>query len=164
MPKEEEFTRIIRENEALIFKVTSIYTNKSDDQQDLYQEIVYQLWKSFDTFQGASKRSTWIYRVAVNTAITQGRKRKKRAENLSLGHLVSREQDNRDVVFEERLEMLYAHIRQLNKLEKGIILLFLEGLSYEEIAVITGLTASNIGTRLSRIKKKLKSKMIRKKI
>lgn len=159
MPKEKEFTRIIRENEGLIFKVTSIYTDNKLDQQDLYQEIVYQLWRSFDSFQGASKLSTWIYRVAMNTAITQGRKRKKRGEGHFPEHLVTLEADTSDRVFEERLEMLYVHINQLNKLEKGIILLFLEGLNYEEIADITGLSVSNVGTRLSRIKQKLKSQM-----
>ncbi len=159
MPKEAEFTHLIRENEGLIYKVTSIYTDNRLDQQDLYQEIVYQLWKSFDSFQGASKLSTWIYRVAMNTAITQGRKRKKRIDNYSLDHLVIRETDQSDLLFEERLTMLYAHIKQLNKLEKGIILLFLEGLNYEEIADITGLRVSNVGTRLSRIKQKLKSQM-----
>lgn len=164
MPREEEFIRIIRENEGLIYKVTSIYTEHSDDQQDLYQEIVYQLWKSFDSFQGTSKRSTWIYRVAMNTAITQGRKKKKRLEDHSLELLVNREPDNSDLLFEERLRTMYAHIKRLNKLEKGIVLLFLEGLSYEEIAEITGLSISNIGTRLSRIKQKLKASISTQKV
>jgi RNA polymerase sigma-70 factor (ECF subfamily) len=163
MPKEEEFTQVIRENEGLIFKVTSIYANNRDDQQDLYQEIVYQLWKSFDSFTGASKISTWIYRVAMNTAITHRKKSNKSAGHLSLEHLVIRDSQHTDALFEERLQTLYDHIKKLNKLEKGIILLFLEGLAYEEIAEITGLTTTNIGTRLSRIKQKLKSQMVVKK-
>lgn len=162
MPKEAEFTQIIKDHEGLIFKITSIYAGDKTDQQDLYQEIVYQLWKSFDSFRKESRISTWIYRVAVNTAITQNKKAKKRSKEGNLAHIVHRE--TKDPLFEERLQELYRHIKTLNKLEKGIILLFLEGLPYEEIAEITGLSTTNVGTRLSRIKKKLKDQMINKRV
>ncbi len=161
MPKEEEFTQVIKENEGLIFKITSIYTENKDSQQDLYQEVVYQLWKSFKSFRKESKISTWIYRVAMNTAITARKKASRRVDHFSLDYLERKEDEVADPLFEERLKNLYSHIKKLDKLEKGIILLFLEGLSYDEIAEITGLSSSNVGTRLSRIKKKLKSQMVK---
>ena len=77
MTKEEKFASVIKDNEKIIFKITTLYTDNSDDQADLYQEVVLQLWKSFDSFKGESKISTWLYRVAMNTAITQIRNKKK---------------------------------------------------------------------------------------
>ena len=77
MNKENEFIRIIKENESIIFKITTIYTDNKEDQQDLYQDIVYQLWKSFDSFRNESKFSTWMYRIALNTALTRIKKKKK---------------------------------------------------------------------------------------
>lgn len=161
MGKEEAFTRVIRENEGVIFKITTIYTNNGVDQKDLYQEIVYQLWKSFDSFRQESRIGTWLYRVALNTAITQTRRKKKRGDQVPIDQVVIQQTDYHDTLFEDRLKMLYAHIEQLNALEKGLILLYMEGKNYEEMAIITGLSASNVGTRLSRIRQKLKTQMIK---
>jgi len=162
MGKEESFTRIIKENEGLIFKITTIYTENGQDQKDLYQEIVYQLWKSYDSFRNESKISTWMYRIALNTAIGQLKKRKKQSITTSIDQVVLRQTENYDTEFEKRLKMVYEQIHQLNILEKGLILLLLEGKKYEEIAEITGLSHTNVATRISRIKQKLKSKMIKK--
>lgn len=161
MGKEEAFTRVIKENEGVIFKITTVYTNNQADQQDLYQEIVYQLWKSFDSFREESRIGTWLYRVALNTAITQARKKKKKGHQVPIDQVVIQQTEYRDTIFEDRIKVLYAHIEQLNALEKGLILLYLEGKNYEEIAAITGLTPSNVGTRLSRIRQKLKTQMIK---
>lgn len=162
MGKEESFTRIIRENEGVIFKITTIYTQNGQDQKDLYQEIVYQLWKSFDSFRNESKISTWMYRIALNTAIGQLKKSKKHSNTTGIDQVVLKQTENYDTEFENRLKMVYEHIHQLNILEKGLILLLLEGKKYEEIAEITGLSETNVGTRISRIKQKLKSRILKK--
>lgn len=162
MGKEESFTRIIRENEGVIFKITTIYTQNVQDQKDLYQEIVYQLWKSFDSFRNESKISTWMYRVALNTAISQLNKSKKHSNSTGIDRLVLKQTENYDAEFENRLKIVYEHIHQLNILEKGLILLLLEGKKYDEISEITGLSVTNVGTRISRIKQKLKSRILKK--
>ncbi|MGB5229410.1 RNA polymerase sigma factor [Eudoraea sp.] len=162
MGKEESFTRIIRENEGVIFKITTIYTDNGQDQKDLYQEIVYQLWKSFDSFRNESKISTWMYRIALNTAIGQLKKSKKHSNTTGIDQVILKQTENYDSEFENRLKMVYEHIHQLNILEKGLILLLLEGKKYEEIAEITGLSETNVGTRISRIKQKLKSRILKK--
>ncbi|GAA0720905.1 RNA polymerase sigma factor [Aquimarina litoralis] len=162
MSKEEEFTRIIKQNEGVIFKITTVYTDQSEDQQDLYQEIVYQLWKAYDSFRGDAKISTWMYRVALNTAITRLRKEKRKGSKVGIDQVVLKQTENYDTEFEEKLKVVYAHIKMLNDLEKGLILLLLEGKKYEEIATITGLSATNVGTRISRIKQKLKTQIIKK--
>ena len=162
MGKEESFTRIIKDNEGVIFKITTIYTDNGQDQKDLYQEIVYQLWKSFDSFRNESKISTWMYRIALNTAIGQLKKSKKHSNKTGIDQVVLQQTENYDTEFENRLKMVYEQIHQLNILEKGLILLLLEGKKYGEIAEITGLSETNVGTRISRIKQKLKSRILKK--
>jgi len=162
MGKEESFTRIIKDNEGVIFKITTIYTDNRQDQKDLYQEIVYQLWKSFDSFRNESKISTWMYRIALNTAIGQLKKSKKHSNKTGIDQVVLQQTENYDTEFENRLKMVYEQIHQLNILDKGLILLLLEGKKYEEISEITGLSETNVGTRISRIKQKLKSRILKK--
>lgn len=159
MQKEEEFVRVIKEHEGVIFKITTMYTDNRDDQKDLYQEVVYQLWKSFGTFRAESKISTWMYRIALNTALTRLKKNKRMGNSVSIDKVVMEQTENYDPEFEEKLKLLYSHIKQLNVLEKGLMLLLLEGKKYEEIAEITGLSPSNVGTRISRIKQKLKQQI-----
>lgn len=159
MSLEDQFILMIKEYEAVIFKITTIYTNTQDDQKDLYQEIVLQLWRAFENFRGDSKVSTWLYRVAMNTAITRLRKEKRKGTELPISQVVLSYTEQSNTAFEERLAALYQHIEGLNDLDKGLILLYLEDKSYEEMAEITGLSASNVGTRLSRIKQKLKAKV-----
>jgi RNA polymerase sigma factor (sigma-70 family) len=155
MTDKTEFVRVIQENMALIYKVSKIYSNSREDEQDLYQEIVYQLWKSFSSFRNESKVSTWMYRIALNTAISNLNKEKRKGTFLPINEWVLNKTDTDDPLREERYEILYSKIRELNTVEKGIILLYLEGKSYEEMSVITGFTSTNIGTRLGRIKQKL---------
>jgi RNA polymerase sigma-70 factor (ECF subfamily) len=162
MSETAQFTQLIKDNEGILFKVTSVYTDDYETKQDLYQEIVLQLWKSFDAFNGESKWSTWMYRIALNTAITYMRKAKKKKVFVPLDQTVLNYSESTDHEFEERLKTLYAHIKMLNTLEKGIILLFLEDKNYEEISSITGLTVTNVASRLSRIKMKLKEQITNK--
>ncbi|MDB9721070.1 RNA polymerase sigma factor [Winogradskyella sp.] len=159
MHTKKEFIQDIKENEGIIYKITRIYSNNTEDQKDLYQEIVYQLWKSYSSFKGNSKISTWMYRIALNTAISNLKKEKRRGSQVSIDNLLLNQMDQVDTVMEERITLLYAHIKELSIVERGIILLHLEGKSYDEIATITGFTNTNIGTRLARIKQKLKTQV-----
>ena len=159
MPREDLFIELIREHQALIFKVSGMYTDQKQDQKDLYQEIVYQLWKSYDTFAEKSKISTWMYRVAINTAIKQLNSKKRQPRTSSIEAIDLPGMDTTDGIMEERMKRLHKEIEKLNILEKGIILLALEGKKHEEIAEITGLSVTNVGTRMSRIKTKLKSEL-----
>ncbi len=153
----EDFIQIIKANEGIIYKITHIYAKDEEEQKDLYQEIVYQLWKSFPSFEGKAKVSTWLYRVALNTSIAHLNRAKKSKftplDDFQLWNL----EDDEDTEFKDRMQLLHDHIRRLNVVEKGLILLYLEGKSYDEIAAITGFSKSNVGTRLGRIRQKLKT-------
>ena len=159
MDTKEDFTRVIKENGGLIFKITTLYTNNIEDRNDLYQEIVYQLWKSFSSFREQSKISTWLYRVALNTSIYFLKKDKRKPYTVPIDMAAQKFTDEFDATETKQLKTLYEHIHQLSLLEKGIILLYLESKSHEEIAAITGLSKTNVGTKLSRIKEKLKSQI-----
>lgn len=159
MDKKADFVQVIRLNEGIIYKITAVYCSNAEDQKDLYQEIVYQLWKSYDSFRGDAKISTWLYRIALNTCIAHINHEKRRGQRVPVDIELLNTAGEQDKTTEERLNVLYAAIKTLNAAEKGIILLFLEGNSYEEIAAITGFTKTNIGTRLGRIKEKLRSQM-----
>lgn len=159
MQHKTTFVNLIKENEGIIFKVANLYTSNREDQQDLYQEIVYQLWKSFESFQGNSKISTWMYRVALNTAIRQLNKQKRMPFNEDLTKVLNLKMEQVDNLLEARTQQMYAAIKTLNRVEKGIVLLYLEGKQYDEIAQITGFSATNVGTKLSRIKVKLKKQV-----
>jgi len=161
MTKQQAFTELIKKNQGLIFKITSVYTNAREDQKDLYQEIVYQLWKSYKTFKGNSKISTWMYRVALNTSITFLKKGKKSGIQVPIEQLFTHKTEQEDTILEDRIALLYDQIKKLNIIEKGIVLLYLEGKSYDNIAEITGFTKTNVGTRLSRIKEKLKTQILK---
>ena len=169
MQPKQDFIQTIKDNEGIIYKITRVYAKDVEDQKDLYQEIVYQLWKSFDTFKGQSKISTWMYRVALNTSIAHLNREKKKGHkvsvdsehmdrlHVSLGKVQEPQLGSTGSQWQEQIDLLYAHIKELNLIEKGLILLFLEGKAYEEIAAITGFTVTNVGTRLTRIKQKLKT-------
>ena len=160
MTKEERFVSIIKQYEGIIYKIAAIYVNDAHDRNDLYQDIVYQLWKYFDTFRGESKISTWMYRIAMNTAITRLKKKHKHIElQESIEKQLSQAFDVYDNSIEEKLRILKAHIDQLHEIDKGIVLLLLEGKSYDEMATITGFSRTNIGTRIHRIKKKLRTEI-----
>lgn len=154
--KQEEFIRLIREHEGIIYKIARVYFDQEEDQKDLYQEIVYQLWRSYDSYASKSKWSTWMYRVALNTAISFLKRDKSKVKKVSSDGLDDFRMEPFDPVMEQRIEWLYKSIQELSVVEKGIILLYLEGKSHQEISKITGFSTSNIGTRISRIKDKLK--------
>ena len=162
MDKKERFTWVVKEHEALIFKVASLYTNSLEDREDLFQEIVFQLWKSFDSFKERSKLSTWMYRVAMNTAIYNLKTSKRKVNTIPIDLEREKSAEVIDEQEEEKIKLLYKNIQSLNLLERGLILLYLEGKSHEEIASILGITTTNVGTKFSRIKEKLRTKIIKK--
>lgn len=161
MGNSDAFAEVIREHQGLLYKVSAIYTNNEPDREDLFQEIVYQLWKYFDSFRNESKISTWMYRVAMNTAITHLKRSKRIPKSEPIKESLIWMAEGTDDLFQERVRLLHRQIEKMNSLEKGIMLLLLEGKSYQEIAEITGLNTSNVGTRISRIKEKLRKNMIK---
>lgn len=160
-PKEVAFIKLIQDHEGIIYKITRAYCDNSEDQKDLYQDIVIQVWKGFESFRGESKASTWMYRVALNTAFSFVRKEKRKGHKVPLDG-VQLSYEVHDPILEERLKALYTKIRQLNDIDKGIMLLLLEGKKYEEIAEVTGLRRTAVGTRISRIKVKLREQLVKK--
>jgi RNA polymerase sigma factor, sigma-70 family len=154
---EKEFTQIITENQGIIHKVCSVYCDMEEDRRDLFQEILAQLWKSYPSFRNESKFSTWMYRVALNTAITSFKKDKRQPDKSGISYenlqLAEEIYDSRE---EEQIKILNKAISQLSGIEKSIILLFLEDKKYEEIAEITGITQNYVRVKMNRIKKKLK--------
>ncbi len=159
MQRNREFIRVVKENEGMILKIVKVYTADLEQQKDLYQEIVYQLWKSFSSYRGEAKISTWIYRIALNCSYTHLQSIRRRGTSLPLDFDLIDQPDEHGQLIEEQMERLYCIIRKLNPIDKGIILLSLEGLNYDEIASITGFSESNVGTRLNRIRKKLKTQI-----
>jgi RNA polymerase sigma-70 factor (ECF subfamily) len=151
---ENEFIQMVQKNERIIYKVCSFYVSEDFPMEDLYQETVLNLWKGFPKFRNESSYSTWIYRIALNTCISGMRKSKHSQKvPLALAGEIGFEPDN----LEAELKELYRLIYQLRDLERAIILLFLDEKSYQEIADITGLSISNVATKLKRIKEKLKT-------
>lgn len=157
---EKEFLIVIKQNQGIIHKVCNIYCDGQEDRNDLFQEIVAQLWKSFPSFREESKFSTWMYRVALNTAITSFKKTKRRPDQNRLTYENFQVKDeNYDIETEEEIKNLHRAVAQLTGVEKSIVLLFLENKKYEEIAEITGITQNYVRVKMNRIKKKLKKFM-----
>ena len=154
----DQFLRLLEANIGIILKIAGAYSRSDQDKEDLINDIVLELWKSFESFRGDSKISTWIYRVALNTSMNFNRK-KERDKLIFSGEMrktdfpewISIPDDKSDV------DILYQCIDELNQLNKAIILLYLDGNSYEEISAITGISKTNVGTRIGRIKEQLKT-------
>ena len=154
----EDFLRNITQNQGIIHKVTRIYCDHEDDRKDLFQEILIQLWKSYDKFREQSKFSTWMYRVAINTAITNFKKDAKTRKRTEIGKdLYLLADEPYDSEREEHLNLLHDAINQLTGIEKSITLLYLEDKPYEEISEITGISQNYVRVKMNRIKKKLES-------
>lgn len=151
---EDSFVTLISNNENLIYKICNIYGVNEADREDLKQEIVFQLWKSYPNFRKEAKVQTWMYKVALNTALYF-----KRKKNISTTRLSNTEynEDESNQRFEEQLEDLYKAIRKLKNIDRAIILLYLERKTYLQISEIVGLSEKNIGVKLVRIREKLKN-------
>jgi len=149
---ETEFLQLLSANQGIIGKVCSIYCNQREDYEDLFQEITYQAWKGFSSFRGDSKFSTWLYRISLNTAISSFRKKRPKIDLVSVlpDTLIVYDKETND----KKQHLLWA-IKQLNEGERAIIALYLEEMSYQEIAEIIGITENNVGVKINRIKNKL---------
>ena len=156
-PQEAEFLEHIESNKGILFKICRIYQDDPEDRNDLLQEITLQLWLAYDSFKGESKFSSWMYRVALNTAIAFFKKQKRRPDDRGLPHDFDRaEEFSAASEDEEKLAMFYKAVHQLNKVEKALIYLYMEDQSYEEIATHLGITPLNARVRMNRLKNKLK--------
>ncbi len=155
---EQQFVTLLDKNQNIIHKVCSVYTNNTDAHKDLFQEITIQLWKAYPKFRGDSKFSTWMYRVALNTAITIYRKSKRQIKTSDISDFHYRlESSEYDATLDEQMQLLYKAIHQLNDIEKALILLYLEDKPYKEIAETIGITEVNARVKVNRIKSKLKT-------
>jgi RNA polymerase sigma factor (sigma-70 family) len=155
--KESRFLQLIGEHKGILFKICRIYEDNPDDRNDLLQEMTLQLWIAFDSFRGESKFSSWMYRVALNTAIAFFKKQKRRPDNEQLPLNFDVPEEASQVGEKEKeLAVFYKAVQQLGKVEKALIYLYMENQPYEEIAAGLGITEGNVRVRINRIKNKLK--------
>jgi RNA polymerase sigma-70 factor, ECF subfamily len=154
---EHQFVKNLEEHQNIVHKVCRVYTTNSDAHKDLFQEITIQLWRAYPKFRGDSKFSTWMYRVALNTAITMYRKSKReiKTNDFSDFHYKLKEEEY-DPETDEQMQLLYKAIHQLTDINKALILLYLEDKPYKEIAQTIGITEVNARVKVNRIKDQLK--------
>ena len=150
---EQEFELLVRRHKSTIYTVCFMFSKDSDEVNDLFQEVLINLWRRFSTFKGESKVETWIWRVSFNTCISQERKKKHTSRiplEMGIDLFHDKDEDTRQI------QMLYQRIHQLKPFDRAIVLLWLEGMPYDEIAAIVGITVKNVSVRLFRIKEELK--------
>ena len=155
------FLEILKDHERILFKVSNAYCGDPEDRKDIIQEIIIQLWKSRNNYNPEYKLSTWIYRIALNVAISHYRKAHKRKETaVSINeNIINISEDKADHMSDEaNLKLLQKFIDELDKLNKALILLYLEDYSYREIAEMLGISETNVATKISRLKKRLKTR------
>ncbi|AZA85262.1 RNA polymerase subunit sigma-70 [Chryseobacterium lactis] len=148
----------LKEYKLLIYKVCRIYTNNQNNIQELYQDIIIQLWKSYPKFKGESKFSTWLYRIAINTALMSFSKPKRSLQMSDVEiHNVQMPYEEDIGLKEEQHQQLYAAIQQLNDVEKSVVMLYLEDKSYDEMEEILGISNATLRVKMNRIKEKLRT-------
>lgn len=153
-PEQDPFIQLIEENKALIFKICNAYCRLPADREDLAQEIIFTLWRGRERFRPDHKFSTWLYRVALNVAISYYRKTKKTTASIPLSDIHTNQLDHSSLLTEEedKQQLLQREIAALKEFDKALIILYLEERRYKEIAEIIGITETNVATKLSRIK------------
>ena len=150
---EQQFTKTVTEHKSTIYTVCYMFSQDADEVNDLFQEVLVNLWKGFESFEQRSDIRTWIYRVALNTCISLDRKKRRQATarlSMDINLFEDRDQDTRQV------DMLHKRIAKLQPFDRAIVLLWLENLPYDEIGQIVGISAKNVGVRLYRIREQLK--------
>lgn len=152
---EKEFTALINKYRPLIFKVCNLYCHDDESRKDLFQEVVLQAWKSYPNFRKDAGISSWLYKIALNTAISNYRRESKKPHKVSLTNATFEIPDLRSTNEKENYTTIHTAIKKLTEIERAIILLYLDEKSYEEISDIIGITVNNVGVRLNRIKNKL---------
>ena len=152
---ELQFTRMVKEYRKTIYTVCYFFSKDTEEVNDLYQEILINLWKGFPNYRGESSLKTWIWRVSLNTCSNQERKKKSRIQTVPLS--IDIDLYNDDDAGSRQIQMLYERINRLDVFDRAIILLWLENMTYQDIADVVGISVSNVTTRLFRIKEQLKS-------
>ncbi|HAT61809.1 MAG TPA: RNA polymerase subunit sigma-70 [Prevotella sp.] len=150
---QKEFAQIVKENKSTIYTVCYMFSGDSEEVDDLFQEVLVNLWKGFDSFMGHSNIRTWIYRIALNTCISLNRKKKLKTIPLSMDVNLFEDSDEDT----KQIKLLHDRINKLGPFDKAIVLLWLENISYDEIGAIVGISTQNVASRLFRIKEKLKN-------
>jgi RNA polymerase sigma factor (sigma-70 family) len=155
-PTEIIFLKLVNQHKGILYKASRIYADSVEDREDLQQEILIQLWKSYQNFKGNSEFSTWMYRVAINTAITYLKKEKQRTNNQTDAppHFEALTEDYNPTK-DKQLEVFYTAVQELNPLEKALIFYFMEGMAHKEIGNNLGLSEGNARVKLNRTKEKI---------
>jgi RNA polymerase sigma-70 factor (ECF subfamily) len=162
--KEETYKRLIAENKFKIFSICRYYAPTNEDQKDMFQEILVNIWKSFESFRGESEIGTWLYRIAINTSLNYAGKHYKKMklnvkmEDVNLTNYIA-EDEGSSKLTEEKFNELQVQLNQLSVIDKALMGLILEGLSTKEIADIIGLTEPNVRVKIHRIKESLQIKI-----
>ncbi len=155
---EHSFVSQLEENQNIVHKICRLYTNDSDAHNDLFQEITIQLWRAYPKFRGDSKFSTWMYRVALNTAITLYRKSKRKVQTQDFeGISFKISSEEYDPTVEEQLKLMYDAVKTLGDIDKALVFLYLENKNYKEIAGTLGISEVNARVKMNRIKEKLRT-------
>lgn len=149
------FKQLLAQHKGLLFKVIRSFASEQSDQDDLLQEISIQLWRALPAYRGEAKVTTWMYKIALFAAISWHKKETRRNDVQLLDEIVIQEQVDTDDPQSASLEHMFQLIRQLNDIDRSITLLMLEGCSYDDVAQILGISTSNVGVKINRIKKKL---------
>ncbi|WP_044207504.1 RNA polymerase sigma factor [Flammeovirga sp. OC4] len=153
----EFYEEYIESNKSIIYKICRAYSHSQEEFEDYFQEVCLQLWRSKESYQQQSKLSTWVYRVSLNTCLSMIKKEQKKVSTVEINEKI--DQVHQFSEKEERLEELYRAIRMLKEVDRAIILLYLEEHSYQDIASIMGISSTNVGAKINRIKKQLKENM-----
>lgn len=154
---QDEFLQLIQSHQGLLHKVCHLYENNAVDREDLFQEMILQLWKSYGSFRGEAKLSTWIYRIALNTALSSIRKNKRRVPLMfpeKAPHGVPDEK--KDTIQDEQLQFLYQAVARLTEIERALVMLYLDERSYDEMEEIMGISSGTLRVKMNRIKEKLR--------
>ncbi len=154
---EHSFVKQLEDNQNIVHKICRLYTHDQDSHNDLFQEITIQLWRAFPKFRGDSKFSTWMYRVALNTAITLYRKSKRRVSTQDFESISFKiKAEEYDDTVEQQLKVMYSAVKKLNDIDKALVFLYLEDKSYKEISETLGITEVNARVKMNRTKEKLR--------
>jgi len=151
---EKQFAQTVKEHRSTIYTVCYMFSQDADEVEDLFQEVLVNLWKGFEGFEHRADIKTWIYRVALNTCISQDRKKKRRSSEVRMTMDINLFKDSDEDT--RQVDMLHKRISRLQPFDRAIVLLWLENLPYEEIGQIVGITAKNVSVRLYRIREQLK--------
>lgn len=154
MSTEKDFIELMNQHQNIIHKVASVYMQDATEKEDLFQEVTLQAWKAYPKFRGDAKFSTWLYRIALNTAITFYRKEKKQIPTIH-ADIIPEKLETENTI-EEQVKAMYKAIGDLSKIDKALVMLYLEDYSYIEIGEMLGISANNVAVKMNRLKVKLK--------